>query len=123
MRPVRSHRRWIVLATLLAVAAGACYEGPFAHRNPNDPEARFTMRLEADRETISTADPVAQFTVITDPSYPVYVPVWRASIDTLIYHVENGRFSLNDVPEGPTTVQITASFMNQSASRSLVIVP
>lgn len=120
---MRSHRRWTILGTLFAAAAGACYEGPFAHRNPNDPEARFTMRLEADRETISTADPVAQFTVITDPAYPGYVPVWRVSIDTLIYHVENGRFSLNDVPEGPTTVQITASFMNQSANRSLVIVP
>ena len=123
MRPMRSHRHWIVLGTLLAAAAGACYDGPFAHSNPNDPDARFTMRLEADRETISTADPVAQFTLITDPAKPGYAPVWRASIDTLIYHMENGRFSLNDVPEGPTTVQITASFMNQAAHRTLVIVP
>jgi hypothetical protein len=118
-----AHRRWIILGTLLATAAVACYEGPFAHRNPNDPEARFTMRLEADRETISTASPVVQYTLITEPATPGYAPLWRASIDTLIFHMENGRFSLNDVPEGTTTVQITASFMNQSASRALVIVP
>jgi hypothetical protein len=123
MDHMRAHRRWIVLGTLLAVAAVACYEGPFAHRNPNDPDARFTMRLEADRETISTASPVVQFTLVTEPATPGYTPLWRASIDTLIYHVENGRFSLTDVPEGPTTVQITASFLNRSAVRSLVIVP
>jgi hypothetical protein len=123
MDHMRAHRRWIVLGTLLAVAAVACYEGPFAHRNPNDPDARFTMRLEADRETISTASPVVQFTLVTEPATPGYTPLWQASIDTLIYHVENGRFSLTDVPEGPTTVQITASFLNRSAVRSLVIVP
>ena len=107
----------------IAVAAGSCYDGPFAHRNPNDPAALFTMRVESNKDTISPGDPAVQYTLITEPAFPGYAPLWSASIDTLVYHTHNGRFLATDVPEFAITVQIRASFMNQSVSRALVIRP
>lgn len=118
-------RRLALVSAVVAVAlaAGSCYEGPFAHVNPNDPDTRFTMRLESDRDTISPAQPAAQLTLITEPAMPGYAPVWRASIDTLVTHTGDGRFLLTDIPESTITILVRASFLNQAATRTLVITP
>lgn len=119
-------RRSTLLTTLvraIAVVAASCYDGPVAHRNPNDPATLFIMRLEADKDTISPGDPAVQYTLITEPAFPGYAPLWSVSIDALVYHTQNGRFLVTDVPESVITVQIGARFMNQSVSRALVIRP
>lgn len=120
---MRTHRSLILLGVALATLAVACYDGPFAHSNPNDPSAQFTMRLEANRDTISPGNPAVQFTLITEPAMPGYAPLWQASIDTLIAHTEDGRFLLTDLPEFAITVQVTAKFMNKSTTRALVLAP
>lgn len=121
MRPMRSPRLALAIVALLALAS--CYDGPFAHANPNDPDARFTMRLEADRDTVSPGSPAVQFVLVTEPAMPGYRPTWKASIDTLVAHTENGRFILTDLPEFAVTVQVTASFMSHSVTRPLVLAP
>ena len=120
---MRAHRYLILLGVALAMLAVACYDGPFAHSNPNDPSAQFTMRLEADRDTISPGNPAVQFTLITEPAMPGYQPLWSTTNDTLVTHQANGRFALFDVPEFPLTVTTTARFMNKSTTRTLVIAP
>lgn len=120
---MRTHRTFVLLGVALAMLAVACYDGPFAHTNPNDPAVQFTMRLESDRDTISPGDPEAQFTLVTEPAMPGYQPLWTVTNDTLVTHEANGLFTLFDVPEFPLTVTVTARFMNKSTTRTLVIAP
>lgn len=54
---------------------------------------------------------------------PGYAPIWSVSIDTMIVHLENGRFTLNEPPEVFQTVQVTARFMSRSVTTSLVMAP
>ncbi len=123
MRPSRSVRRTLALVLVTAVIVASCYDGPFAHANPNDPGARYTMRLESDRDTVSPANPAVQYTLVTEPAMPGYAPIWSVSIDTMIVHLENGRFTLNEPPEVFQTVQVTARFMSRSVTTSLVMAP
>ncbi|MBP7550548.1 MAG: hypothetical protein KA761_09710 [Gemmatimonadaceae bacterium] len=123
--PARRHHAMRAALSLLATAAlaSSCYDGPFAHVNPNDPAARFTMRLESDRDTVSPAHPAVQYSLVTEPAFPGYAPIWSVSIDTMIVHVENGRFTLNEPPEVFQTVQVTARYMSRSVTTSLVMAP
>jgi hypothetical protein len=120
--PHPARRRAALLLVGIAVAV-ACYDGPFAHANPNDPATRYTMRLESDRDTVSPSHPAVQYVLVTEPAMPGYAPIWSVSIDTMIVHLENGRFTLNEPPEVFQTVQVTARFMSRSITTSLVMAP
>ncbi len=120
---MRTRRTLLLLGAALAMLVIACYDGPFAHTNPNDPSTQFTMRLESDRDTISPGHPEVQFTVITEPAMPGYEPLWSVTNDTLVTHQAGGRFALFDLPEFALTVTVTARFMNQAATHTLVLAP
>lgn len=123
MRRILRALRPVALAAATVAVAVSCYDGPFAHVNPNDAATRFTMRLESDRDTVSPGHPVVQYTLTTEPAMPGYAPVWSVSIDTMLVHIADGRFTLNEPPEVHQTVQVTARFMSRAVSASLVMAP
>lgn len=112
---------------LLCSTAGTitlgCVAGPFEHVNPNDFHFAGTMTIVASRDTVSPANPIVIFKVVTDPVVNGWEPNWLITSGGGLLYRGHGVFELGATPLVPTEVRITASFAERSISRTIIRAP
>jgi hypothetical protein len=116
-------RPLVLLALAMGTASIACVEAPFERVNPNDREFAGTISVISSRDTISPANPIVVFKVVTDPVVTGYEPRWVILTGEGVTHVGSGVFQLTVMPNTPTPVTIAARFQDRMVSRTIIRAP
>ena len=119
----RIARRGLLAASLLLTAAGACVDGPFAHANPNDPDAEIVLSIAGGLDTLTSVDGAVLFQLVTTPATDAGSVSWASSVPTLLASNGLGRFVVVFRPSQPTTVAVTGRLGAHTAERNVVVLP
>lgn len=119
----RLARQRLLTAALLLTTAGACVDGPFAHANPNDPDAEIALSIAGGRDTLTSVDGAVLFQLVTTPVTDGGSVAWASSLPILLASNGLGRFVVASRPSQPTTVTVTARLGAHTAERNVVVLP
>ncbi len=119
----RIARQRLLTAALVLTAAGACVDGPFAHANPNDPDAEIVLSIAGGLDTLTSLESAVLFQLVTTPVTDAGSVSWASSAPSLLAPNGLGRFVVLFRPSQPTTVTVTARLGAHTAERNVVVLP
>lgn len=88
----RIARQRLLTAALVLTAAGACVDGPFAHANPNDPDAEIVLSIAGGLDTLTSLESAVLFQLVTTPVTDAGSVSWASSAPSLLAPNGLGRF-------------------------------
>ena len=106
---------------LLAIAAVACVDGPFARQSPVDPGSDFELNVVGVRDTVTAVGDWALFYLQSNWQVQDPTAEWSSSHPQYVIASGAGAFRLQTLPATTTVVTVSVAVYERVVTAPLVI--